>query len=517
VVAQLDQPVALLAPDDTIRFANDSFRATFVPAEPAEGRTLFELADGAFDTPELRGQLRRVRDGGRVHGWRFERSFPGVGRKVLSVDLVALRGTFFETGLTLLSARDDTARAALESDVARKTHDEADLASRLGRLRAADTAAATATRIIGEMRGVPDFDYLTLATFGVGHQLVPLALAVPPGAPLTAGRPLPDERARYLRERALAGPWLETWQTRPDDGEYGRQLAATGLRAAAYAPIHGPTSLIGLLMMGTSSAAAAERIGDQLPALLSFAAIAGALLGPGQERHNQEDAARVDIASIIAEQRFAPVFQPVVELATGRTVGYEALTRFADGRSPAERFAEAAGLGLDTELELACLGASLDAAAGLEPGAWLGLNVSPALLVKSDALPAILAGAGRAILVEITEHAPVADYRALHRAIDALGPDVRVAVDDAGAGYSGLQRIIELAPDLIKLDITLVRGIESDQARQALVAGMVHFAGQTGSTLLAEGIETSAEADLLRELGIELGQGYLFGRPAPIA
>ena len=90
---------------------------------------------------------------------------------------------------------------------------------------------------------------------------------------------------------------------------------------------------------------------------------------------------------------------------------------------------------------------------------------------------------------------------------------MRVAVDDAGAGYSGLQRIIELAPDLIKLDITLVRGIEGDPGRQALVAGMVHFARQTGSTLLAEGIETPAEAKLLRELGVDFGQGYLFGRP----
>jgi hypothetical protein len=129
------------------------------------------------------------------------------------------------------------------------------------------------------------------------------------------------------------------WQTRPDDGEYGERLAAAGLRAAAYAPIHGPTSLIGLLVMGTSSAAAAERIGDQLPTLLSFAAIAGALIGSAQERHNQDAAARVELSTIIDEGRFAPVFQPVVELASSRVVGYEALTRFDDGRSPAERFA----------------------------------------------------------------------------------------------------------------------------------------------------------------------------------
>ena len=513
VVAQLDQPVAVLSRDDSIRFANDSFLETFALGVPADGSSICEIADGAFDIPELRAHLGHVRDGGRVHGWQFEAWFPTVGRKVLSIDLVALRGSFFDTGLILVSVRDETARATLETDVARKAKDEADLATRLSRLRAGDTAAATAARIVEQIRGTGDFDYITVATFGIRDQLVPLALTVPPGAPLTAGRPLPDTRARYLRERALAGPWLETWQTRPDDGEYGQQLAATGLRAAAYAPIHGPTSLIGLLMLGTSSAATAERIGDQLPALLSFAAIAGALLGPAQERQNQEAAASSEIASIIEDQRFESVYQPVVDLTTGETVGYEALTRFADGRSPAARFAEAVSIGLDQELEIACLRASVATASKLPPGAWLGLNVSPALVVASEELPELLADAGRPVLLEITEHAAVDDYQALHRAIARLGPDVRVAVDDAGAGYSGLQRIVELAPDLIKLDITLVRRIEADRARQALVAGMVHFAKQTGSTLLAEGIETPAEAKLLHDLGIDLGQGYLFGRP----
>jgi EAL domain-containing protein (putative c-di-GMP-specific phosphodiesterase class I) len=515
VVAQLDQPIALVSADDRIRYANESFMRTFGVAAPVEGRSLYDIVDGAFDAPELREQLGRIRDGDRVHGWRFEGSFPRIGRKVLSIDLVALRGAFFETGLTLISVRDETDRAALESDVARRVQEESDLAARLGRLRAAETSAATASRILDELIGIQDFDYLVLSTFGVGQQLVPLALKVPPGTPLTVGRPVPDARARYLRQRALTGPWLEMWQTRPDDGEYGERLAAAGLRAAAYAPIHGPTSLIGLLVMGTSSAAAAERIGDQLPTLLSFAAIAGALIGSAQERHNQDAAARVELSTIIDEERFAPVFQPVVELASSRVVGYEALTRFDDGRSPAERFAEAATLGLDTELELACLRRSLAAAPGLAPGAWVGLNVSPELLVSSDELLTVLPMADREILLEITEHAPVADYGALHRAIAALGDRVRVAVDDAGAGYSGLQRIIELAPDLIKLDITLVRGIEADPGRQALVAGMVHFAKQTGSTLLAEGIETPAEAELLHELGVDLGQGYLFGRPEP--
>ena len=91
----------------------------------------------------------------------------------------------------------------------------------------------------------------------------------------------------------------------------------------------------------------------------------------------------------------------------------------------------------------------------------------------------------------------------------------KLFVDDAGAGYAGLTHILALEPDVVKLDISLVRSIDRDPARQALVSGMKFFAKHTGTTLLAEGVETRAEAATLRELGVDLGQGYLFGEPAP--
>jgi EAL domain-containing protein (putative c-di-GMP-specific phosphodiesterase class I) len=516
VVGQLDQPCALLSDDDVVRYANPSFQRTFDIEGRIDGRSLFEIAGGAFDTPAFRDRLTHTREGGRVHGWPLERSFPTVGRKILSVDLISIRGGFFETGLTVLAIRDETTRVKLEGDIARKTHDQADLAARLTRLRAAETPAVTAKRIIDEMASTAGFDFLVLACFGAGQRFSPLALRVPPTAPIAAGRPIPDARARYLRERALAGPWIETWKMRPDDDHVGDEMLATGVRAAAYAPIHGPTSLVGLLIMGTSSASVADRIGDQFPTLLSFAAIAGALLGPAQERQNQQAAARIEIESIIAEEAFEPVFQPVVELAGGRIVGYEALTRFSDGRSPADRFAEASMLGVGPELERACMRRSLDAARLLPEFTWIGLNISPDLLIDTAQTAAMLAVATRDVILEITEHAAVADYEVLHRAIAALGHGVRIAVDDAGAGYAGLQRILSLRADFVKLDIALVRGVDSDPARQALVAGMVHFARRTHSRLLAEGIETRAEADALLDLGVELGQGFLFGRPEPV-
>jgi EAL domain-containing protein (putative c-di-GMP-specific phosphodiesterase class I) len=513
VLAQLDQPCLLLSNDDVVRFANRSFLETLAIEDRVDGRSLFDIAGRAFDVPAVRDRLTHVRQGGPVHGWRLERAFPTVGSKVLSIDLVSIRGAFFETGLTVLAMRDETERAILESDIARRDHEQVDLATRLNRLRAAETPAATTRRIVGELRAASGCDVVALGCFSVGGRFVPMAVSAPPSSPMVAGRAVPGEASRYLRTRAQTGPWIETWHARSEEGSYGAEMMATGVAEAAYAPIHGPTSLIGLLIMGTTSAATADRIGEQFPALLSFAAIAGALLGPTQERHNEEAAARTAIESIIEDRAFEAVFQPVVELGSRHIVGYEALTRFDDGRDPAEAFAEATALGIGTDLELACARAALEAAPALPEGAWIGLNASPAMLLETAELAGMIATTSRAIVLEITERADVDDYAHLHRAIAALGDRVRIAVDDAGAGYAGLQRILELRADLVKLDLALVRGVDSDPARQALVAGMAHFARRTDARLLAEGVESAAEAEALAALGVELGQGYLFGRP----
>lgn len=107
--------------------------------------------------------------------------------------------------------------------------------------------------------------------------------------------------------------------------------------------------------------------------------------------------------------------------------------------------------------------------------------------------------------------------RAPRAAVAALGPAVRLAVDDAGAGFASLRHVVEMRPDIVKLDIRLVRGIDADEARQALVAGIQSYARTTGCELVGEGIETAAGRDALRALGVRLGLGYLFGRPAPAA
>jgi EAL domain-containing protein (putative c-di-GMP-specific phosphodiesterase class I) len=122
----------------------------------------------------------------------------------------------------------------------------------------------------------------------------------------------------------------------------------------------------------------------------------------------------------------------------------------------------------------------------------------------------------RRLIVELTEHVPIDDYAAPRKAIETLGK-VELAVDDAGAGYASLRHILELRPTFAKLDVSLVRGIDVDELRQALVAGLVYFALRSDCHLIAEGVESEAEAEALRRLGIEFAQGYLFGRPEPIA
>ena len=154
---------------------------------------------------------------------------------------------------------------------------------------------------------------------------------------------------------------------------------------------------------------------------------------------------------------------------------------------------------------------ALDRVRLLPPEHFISVNYSPGAVVSGE-VGRTLQDLDREVIVEITEHSVIPDYAAVRAALPHL-PHVRLAVDDAGAGFASLRHILELRPDFVKLDIGLVRGVNADPARAAMVAGMCHFARVTGTRLIAEGVETQAEADSLRVLGVELAQGYLFGRP----
>jgi EAL domain-containing protein (putative c-di-GMP-specific phosphodiesterase class I) len=234
------------------------------------------------------------------------------------------------------------------------------------------------------------------------------------------------------------------------------------------------------------------------------------------ERDSDQREKRARIEEVLETQALKPVYQPIWDMVSGAPIGFEALCRF-DGepyRSPDLWFNEAAEVGLALELELAALAKALEGSADLPDHCYLSVNVSPQTAMSPRLAEVIEAHAKGRLLLEITEHAPVEDYQALH---DALAPlrarGIQLAVDDAGAGYSSLQHIIRLHPDVIKLDMSLTRDIDTDQALRSMAVALIHFSRQTGAKIIAEGIETEGEKEMLSTLGVSAGQGYYLGRP----
>ncbi|GBC86408.1 Putative cyclic-di-GMP phosphodiesterase YlaB [bacterium HR12] len=212
------------------------------------------------------------------------------------------------------------------------------------------------------------------------------------------------------------------------------------------------------------------------------------------------------------------MYQPVVDLASRAVVGWEALARFTDppGGGPQAWFAEAAEVGLGVELEIAAAEAAFAALRRIPLDTYLAINVSQRTVLSPALLEAVRPHAER-IVLELTEHERVTDYAALGSALQRLRElGVRVAIDDAGAGFASLRHILDVRPDIVKLDVTLTRGIDTDHARRALAVALISFAEEMRITIVAEGIETDEELRALRELGVRFGQGYHLGRPGPL-
>ncbi len=415
--------------------------------------------------------------------------------------------------------RDVTVEREAEAREAGRARERSLVVAALRALRPQDTPEETATAICNQVVQLPEVQSATLLRFELDGGAVPLAISTDDGQTPERVRLSPARNAE-MRTRAGEGPWVEEWRARPGH-PYLAFHVSLGLRAQAYAPMYAGPDLVGILTAGSADPDAVALLTERLPALLEFATLAGALLAPVLSLQAAAAEARGRIGRVIETRAFHPVFQPLVDLETRRAVGYEALTRFDDGVRPDLRFDEAARVGLGLQLEVATLEAAVAASAGLARGAWLDCNVSPALLLQPARLLRVLqpvfGTGGRRVVVEITEHEPINDYRAIRRSLTRLGPAVELAVDDAGAGFASFRHILELRPRYVKLDYSLVHRIDRDPARQALIVGMVHFAGQVACQLIAEGVETAAERRTLRSLGIRLGQGYLLGRPAPIA
>ena len=220
-------------------------------------------------------------------------------------------------------------------------------------------------------------------------------------------------------------------------------------------------------------------------------------------------------AGVITDGAYTTHFQPIVDLDLAKTIGFEALTRFADGTRPDIGFARASRAGLGVDLELATVERAVELAGGLQAGAYVSLNLGAASVPETSRLSGIVGRADRPVMLELTERDPVLDYGALRLALGRLGSVDHLAIDDVGNGYATLAHVLELRPDVLKLDRSWVRDLPTDPARRSLLGALRKFAGETGAELLAEGIETDEELATVRALGIRLGQGYLLGRPSP--
>jgi EAL domain-containing protein (putative c-di-GMP-specific phosphodiesterase class I) len=251
-----------------------------------------------------------------------------------------------------------------------------------------------------------------------------------------------------------------------------------------------------------------------------FAQFAGKQL----ERHLAANRAQAEIIervqSVIETQSFSVVYQPIYHCDSGRTIGFETLARFSGLpiRAPNVWFEEAEQVGLVEALELTVIEQALKGLEELPDEVYVSLNVSPSTVLNGAIIDALKYVPLERIVLEITEHVSISDYMQLARVLEPLRKQgLRLAVDDAGAGYASFRHILRLEPDIIKLDISLTRDIDTDRTRRALAAALIRFAQETGSTIIAEGVETRSELNVLRNLGINMAQGYLISRPLPLA
>ncbi|AWB21424.1 diguanylate phosphodiesterase [Methylobacterium currus] len=254
------------------------------------------------------------------------------------------------------------------------------------------------------------------------------------------------------------------------------------------------------------------------------------ILWKDHDAAREREAKRRRIAGTIAAEAVEMVFQPIYRTADGSLAAFESLARFAPvpvkspaGKGPAGIgpdvwFADAAEVGLGEELEFLAVRKALRALPALAPGIRLSLNLSPASLASPRLAEALAGIALDRVVIELTEHAAVASYEALR---EVLGPYRRqglgLAIDDVGAGHATLRHVLDLSPEFIKLDMSLIRNIDAHSGRRALTEALTGYGRHIGCEIVAEGVETEAEYAVLKGIGVTRVQGFLTGRPMPLA
>jgi len=281
-------------------------------------------------------------------------------------------------------------------------------------------------------------------------------------------------------------------------------LGNLGATLLNLAPVHHEGKTIGLL-----ATIGSDGLGEQHNSLADLAAAAAGLLSADLIDGAERRSLRKELQAVLGHRAFRPIFQSIIQLSDGSTVGWEATTRFSDGTSPTQRFAEAVRIGMTVELEIAATRLAVAETAINNPPGWLSLNVTPEFVATGSRLLDQLPGPHRPVVLELASATGLPE--AACETLDRLPPHVKVAVDSTSNEMHTLRGVVEIRPAFIKLPVDVVRGIDADRVRQALVAGLQHFAKATSSDLIAVGVETEGELSTLMDLGVSYAQGNYLG------
>lgn len=263
-----------------------------------------------------------------------------------------------------------------------------------------------------------------------------------------------------------------------------------------------------------------ETLGDRdMQMMEAFAEVLATRFEEHERITNERKQQREAMQQLMQNGLPSIVFQPIYDLASSALTGFECLSRFniEPRQGPDAWFAHAHRIGLGQELEAQAIHNAVMQRECFSAAPYLAINGSPeiamnGLLEKTlDSVPL------NNIVLEVTEHAAIEDYASLSAALELMRRNgLRLAIDDAGAGYASMRHILQLQPDFIKLDMTLTRNIDTDTSRRALARALISFAHDTDSLIVAEGVETVSELETLRELGVDRAQGYFLSKPLPL-
>ena len=240
-------------------------------------------------------------------------------------------------------------------------------------------------------------------------------------------------------------------------------------------------------------------------------------LGPPEASAARHEAARQRVEQVLQRRAVDVALQPVIDLTTGRITGTEALARFADGRPPDIWLAEAVETGQGLAMDRLAFTTAVRQLKRLPTACYLSVNATPELivhgrlteLINEQRVPV------ERLVIELTEHVKIASYNDLQVGLAQLRErGVRLAVDDTGAGYASFNHVLQLKPDIIKIDRSLIANVNADPARRSLITALVLLALDLNATVVAEGVETMAELSTLGSLGVDCAQGYLLARPS---